>query len=310
MQTSRDIKRRIRSVKNIAQITKAMEVVSMNKMRRSQQFALAARPYATASIDMLRNILKFSKGTRLPEFLKARPIQQAVVVVVTTDKGLVGGFNDSVIRLAEQRLKMLAEGSIGIHLVTVGKKAREHFERRHTSPELHFEQYGDYTAFSQTRPIADALLKGYENKTWDAVYVIYTHFRTTLKQEVVERKLLPTTEPALRDIVEEIIPEYGRFSELKNPHEFPTHYNYSYTFEPKAEKMIHRLVANLLSIAMHHIMLESNASEHSTRMVTMKNASDNAQDLQESLTIVFNKVRQASITAEISEIVAGAEALQ
>jgi F-type H+-transporting ATPase subunit gamma len=310
MQSSRDIKRRIRSVKNIAQITKAMEVVSMTKMRKAQQFALAARPYALATIDMLRNILKRSEQRDMPSFLKARTIRHAALVVVTTDKGLVGGFNDNVIRLAENRLRLIHDKNIVPHIITVGKKAKEHFVHQALLPEFHFEEYGDYTLFHDTRPIADTLLKGYENKTWDVVYTVYTNFRTTLKQESVEHTLLPTTEQELEKVIKEIIPEYGRHSDISNQETKISTYNYTYTFEPSAKVMLEGLVANLLRIAFHHMMLESNASEHSARMVTMKSASDNASDLQTNLTLEFNKVRQANITAEISEIVAGAEALQ
>ena len=314
MQSSRDIKRRIRSVKNIAQITKAMEVVSMNKMRRSQLFALAARPYALASLDMLRNILSLSDKKHLPSLLKQRKVECSLVVVIATDKGLVGGFNDAVFHLAEKRIKNLTEKNSkknSPELITVGKKAKEYFERHGIKPAFHFEQYGDFTTFQNTKPVADAALAGYEEKKWDEVYVVYTHFKTTLKQQAVERKLLPTSEKELSLLMQEIIPEYGRYSEaLKEKAKLKTHYNYSYTFEPSASSMLQGLVSTILHIAMHHIMLESNASEHSARMVTMKNASDNATDLEDSLTLEFNKVRQAGITAEISEIVAGAEALQ
>ncbi len=311
MQSSRDIKRRIRSVQNIAQITKAMEVVSMNKMRRSQLFALAARPYALASLDMLRNILKYSGKKDLPDVMKERAVKHAALVVVTTDKGLVGGFNDTVIHLAEQRLKQLKDAGVVPEIITVGRKAREYFERRGAAPAFHFEHYGDFTVFQDTKPVADTLLEGYENKKWDEAYVVYTHFKTTLKQQSAERKLLPASEEALVSIMSEIIPEYGRYSDVqKTKKEAGTHYHYSYLFEPSAASMLEGLVSGLLRVAMHHIMLESNASEHSARMVTMKNASDNASDLKDSLTLRFNKVRQANITAEISEIVAGAEALQ
>jgi F-type H+-transporting ATPase subunit gamma len=311
MQSSRDIKRRIRSVKNIAQITKAMEVVSMNKMRRSQLFALAARPYALASLDMLRNIITFTDKKELPHFLKPRKVDRALLVVITTDKGLVGGFNDAVLQLAEKRLKVCAEQKIASEIITVGKKAKEYFERRGITLAFHFEHYGDFTKFENTKPVANILLEGYEQKKWDEVYVVYTHFKTTLKQQSVERMVLPTSEQALTVIMNEIIPEYGRYSEaLKAKRAVATHYDYSYTFEPSAASILTNLVQNLLRIAMHHILLESNASEHSARMVTMKNASDNASELQDSLTLQFNKVRQAGITAELSEIVAGAEALQ
>lgn len=311
MASTRDIKRRIRSVKNIAQITKAMEVVSMTKMRRSQLFALAARPFALASVDMLKNILKFSKKIHIPEFLRMRLMRHVALVVVTTDKGLVGGFNDSVLNLAEVRMHALEDKKITVDIITVGKKGKEYFERRGITPVFHVDEYGDYTSFAETKPVAEKIFNGYKDKQWDAVYVEYTHFKTTLKQKATERKLLPTTESVLEDIIEEIIPEYGRFSGLlKQQNEQQTKYNYTYTFEPSAGQLIEGLVTNLLLTSMHHIFLESNASEHSSRMVTMKSASDNALDLKDRLTLEYNKVRQAGITAEISEIVAGAEALQ
>jgi F-type H+-transporting ATPase subunit gamma len=290
-----------------------MEVVSMTKMRKSQQFALAARPYALASLDMLKNILKYAKKSDVPAMLRNRTIHTVAIVVITTDKGLVGGFNDKVIALAEARRKELAAQNIETVFITIGKKAREYFERRGQQVVFHGEGYGDHTSVDETQPITNAVLQGFIQKKWDAVYIVYTHFKTTLRQEALERTLLPTTEPALEKIIEEIIPEHGRYSELKQSKQFSaqTHmYNYSYTFEPSAGALIEKLISNLLHTAMHHIILESNASEHSARMVTMKNASDNAKELKERLTLEFNKVRQASITAEISEIVAGAEALQ
>jgi F-type H+-transporting ATPase subunit gamma len=232
-------------------------------------------------------------------------------VVITTDKGLVGGFNDSVLHQAEKRMQQLQSENIHVDIVTVGRKAKEHFDRQGITSAMHLEGFGDYTEFEDTRPIAEAVLTAYKNKTWDAVYISYTHFRTTLKQENVEHQLLPASESSLENIIKDILPEYGRFSE-ETYHQQATasQYSYTYTFEPKPEKIISQLVENLLRISMHHIMLESNASEHSSRMVTMKNARDNAEELQEDLSLEFNKLRQASITAEISEIVAGAEALQ
>ncbi len=311
MASSRDIKQRIRSVKNIAQITKAMEVVSMTKMRKSQQFALNARPYAMASITMLQNILKFAKNTKIP-LLTVRAIKSVALVVVTTDKGLVGGFNDSVIVLAEARKKALEQKGIVVHVITVGRKAKEYFDRKKATPVFHVEGFGDYSEFSETKPVADAVLTGYQEQKWDEVHVFYTHFKSTLRQVAHERKILPTTEDALEEIISEIIPETGRFSELRKEKEerATTKYNYKYTFEPSPEALIEKLVQNLLRTALHHLILESNASEHSARMVTMKSASDNAGELKDRLTLQYNKVRQASITAEISEIVAGAEALQ
>ncbi len=300
MQSARDIKRRIRSVENIAQITKAMEVVSMTKMRRSQQFALAARPYAQAALGMLHNIIDRTHGN-LPIFMRDRVIKDSLLVIVTADKGLVGGFNDNVIAQAEMWLQEQKEKGITPHIITVGRKAREYCERRNIKIEKSFVGFGDYTAFADTKPIADRALKGFVKLHWDSVDIVYTHFRSTLKQETMRRKILPVKPESLNELIKEIIPDYKRYS---------SDYTDSYTFEPTPEIILHSLVTTILQIAFHHIMLESNASEHSARMVTMKSASDNAIELEGKLTLAMNKARQAGITAEISEIIAGAEALQ
>ena len=322
MPSLRDIKRRIRSVKNIAQITKAMEVVSMTKMRRSQSFALAARPYALASLDMLKNLVARTPPGHLPALLREREIKTILLVMVTADKGLVGGFNENVLRKAAAFVgRRQAEGR-DYKVMTVGRKAKEFAERRGFPLVKSFFGYGDFVRFSDTKPVSDFILKGFERGHWDAVTVIYTHFRTTLKQETKERKLLPTREEFLEDIVQEIIPEAGRFSELRNSggtafsagsatgSGAETKYHYEYLFEPSPEEVIRDLAGGLLRVALHHVMLESNASEHSARMVTMKSASDNATELQDRLALESNKIRQAGITSELSEIIAGAEALQ
>jgi F-type H+-transporting ATPase subunit gamma len=310
MSSTRDIQKRIRSVKNIAQITKAMEVVSMNKMRRSQLFALAARPYALAALGMLKNLLDMTPEKMLPAMLTPKKITHPVLVVITADKGLVGGFNDNVLREAEKWAHEKDQEGLHYSIVTVGKKARDHFERKHISPEKVFTDYGDYTEFSDTRPIAEYILEGFEKNKWDGVYIAYTHFKTTLKQETLLRQLLPASKVSLEDIIQEIIPEYGLYSNLRKIPESHSKYNFKYKFEPSVERILSYLISSILKIAFHHVMLESNASEHSARMVTMKNASDNATDLKGRLTLQMNKARQSAITAEISEIIAGAEALQ
>lgn len=311
MQSLRDIKRRIRSVKNIAQITKAMEVVSMTKMRRTQQFALAARPYALAALDMLKNLLAMTPKGKLPPLLAERAIRTILLVVVTTDKGLVGGFNDAVFRKADAWIERRRKEKVAFEVLTVGKKAREYFDRRGVPVARGFVGHGDFVEMEETSAVTDAILDGFAGREWDAVTVIYTHFKTTLRQETIERKLLPTRESFLEHLIEEIVPEYGRWSDIrKEKLSRPTHYNYTYKFEPSAARILSDLASSLIRIGLHHILLESNASEHSARMVTMKNASDNASELKDRLTLQSNKVRQAGITAELSEIIAGAEALQ
>lgn len=311
MQSLRDIKRRIRSVKNISQITKAMEVVSMTKMRRTQLFALGARPYALAALDMLKNLLKMTPPAKLPSILRERKINTRLLLLVTTDKGLVGGFNDVIFRKADIWITSNKSNNKDFKIITVGKKAKEYFERRGQELAGSFIGHGDFVDMEETDEVNNFVIDGYKNKKWDSVTVIYTHFKTTLRQETIERNILPTKEKFMEEIIEEIIPDYGMYSELKIAKEKkPVHYNFSYKFEPNAEKILGDLSSNLIRIALHHILLESNASEHSARMVTMKNASENATELKDKLSLAANKARQAGITAELSEIIAGAEALQ
>ncbi len=310
MASLRDIKKRIRSVKNIAQITKAMEVVSMNKMRKSQQFAFAARPYSLAAVDMLKNLLHRTPKNSWPEIFKNRKATSVLLVVITADKGLVGGFNDNVIRKAENLVAEYGNNNKKFSLVTVGKKAHDAFERENIKDIKNFTDFGDLTTFKDTKPLSDFVLKGFIDGEWDAVDIVYTHFKTTLKQEATKRSILPLRKESLNEIVQEIVPEYGRYSELKQSTVIPTKYHYTYVIEPSAQEVMHDLVTDLLRIAVHHVMLESNASEHSARMVTMKSASDNAGELKDTLTLESNKLRQSGITSEISEIIAGAEALK
>ena len=307
MSSTKTIKTRIRSVKNISQITKAMEVVSATKMRRSQEFALRARPYAVAGMEMLKNIL--ARSSALPPLLAPRPVRRSVLLVITSDKGLAGAFNANVLRKAALWIqnKRIRETPWGV--VAVGKKAKEYFERRGIAPEKSFTGFGDYSTLAETKPVADLVIKGFLEGRWDEADSAYAHFRTTLLQETALKKILPATREGLEEIVRAIVPERGRFAYVA---EFArTHrYSYEYIFEPAPEKILESLARDLLRMHIHHIILESNASEHSARMVAMKNASQNAGDLIGALTLQYNKARQASITQELIEITSGREALE
>lgn len=331
MPSTKAIKQRIKSVKNTSQITKAMEMVSAAKMRRSQQFALAARPYAVASLEMMQNLLRRAPQGRgaaeVTPLLREREIKNKVLLVVTSDKGLAGAFNANVLRKADAWITDQRQKEIPFSLIAVGKKAKEHCERRGITPAKSFWKFGDYTDLSETLPIADFLLTGFQNGQWNSVEAVYTHFRTTLLQETALKKILPATEQGLEDAVRSILPERGRFSQARTnaddtrtdadiiPRESTSSkrkpaYWYEYKFEPSPQEILSVLVPQLIKMHIHHIILESNASEHSARMVAMKNASDNARELIGDLTLAFNKARQANITRELVEITAGREALE
>lgn len=325
MLSTKSIKQRIRSVRNIGQITKAMEVVSATKMRKSQEFALKARPYAVASLEMLHNLLSRTPEKLMPPLLKHRAVKNTLLLVITSDKGLAGALNANVLRKAESRINANRDANQREKLlfVTVGKKAAEYFERRSIAIYKSFSGFGDRSTLQQTMPVADLVLEGFLKGEWDQVEAIYMNFRTTLLQEVVVKKILPVTPEDIEEAVAGILPERGRYAQAQTGADFTqtnaervrvsqsdSAYRYEYKFEPSPAEILTTLVPQLLRMHVHHIILESNASEHSARMVAMKNASDNAHELIGDLTLAYNKARQAGITNELIEITAGREALE
>lgn len=306
MPSIKSLRQRIRSVKNTSQITKAMEVVSATKMRRSQEFARAARPFALVGLEMLQNLL--SRTPVLPPLLVTRPVRHAALLVITSDKGLAGAFNANVLKKADEWVREQTLKKTPFFIVTVGKKARDYFEQRGSTPHQSFWGFGDYSRLEQTLPVAQCILDGFTAHTWDWVDAVYTNFRTTLRQETVVKKILPAEKKNLEDAVRAILPEYGKYAEHSATTSYVS-YTYEYLFEPSPVEILHALVPQLLRMHVHHIILESNASEHSARMVAMKNASESADELISGLNLAYNKARQSGITREIVEITAGAEAM-
>jgi F-type H+-transporting ATPase subunit gamma len=192
-------------------------------------------------------------------------------------------------------------------LVTIGKKAHEHFVKREWEVLAHYEKWGDKVVFDDIKPLANLVKDGYLDSNFDAAYIVYTNFISTLRQEVYARKLLPVTFKSVEEAVRGILPKEGKFSELGASDVDPVK---EVTFEPSPEEILSELVPALFNIQIYHSVLESNASEHSARMLAMKNASDNAGDISRGLKLYFNKVRQATITREVSEIVGGMESMR
>ena len=312
MASIKSIRQRIKGAQNTAKITKAMEVVSATKMRRSQQFALRARPYAVASFEMLQNILARTVRSIGIEAALAHPLFEnrtvgvRALLVVTADKGLAGAINTNVLKKADAWIASHSDAPYT--LITVGKKAKEYYERRQAPITQSFVGFGDYSTQDDTGPVAHVLMQGFIDGLWDSVDAVYTNFRTSLLQESVVRPILPATTEGLSEVVRSILPESGRFAATKMPAAPESPYRYEYTIEPSSEEVLSILVPQLIRLHIHHVILESNASEHSARMVAMKSASDNARELITDFTRMYNQVRQASITREIAEISAGAEA--
>lgn len=312
MASLQEIKRRIKSVTSTSQITKAMELVSATKMRKSQETALRSRPYA---IEALRILAEMTHRTAYkPALMTERAVKTTAVVLVASDRGLAGAFNSNVFRAFETKLNHVLNGEGKYTFIAVGRKAEEYLGRKGVHIERSYKDFGDYIEMDETKPLSELLIQGFLEYRWDKVVVVSTHFRTTLKQDVVVREVLPVHARKVRDTVRELVPAYGRFSEIG--HGLPGtgiargfKEDFEYLIEPDPQTVLDALAPELVKIAIHDLVLEANASEHSARMVAMKNASENAGELKEGLNLEYNKSRQAGITREISEIVAGAEAL-
>jgi F-type H+-transporting ATPase subunit gamma len=311
MPSTKSIKNRIKSTKNIKQITKAMEAVSAVKMRKSEQVALRARPYALASLEVLKNVSASINSQKNSEISSLSPLLSTLnadkpkcLVVVTSDKGLAGSFNTNVLRKALNFIKNNPDTEI----IAVGKRGRDFLKRRGGKMIADFTGAGDFVELEETSPIAKLVREGFESGKWSTVTLLYTNFVSALKQEVVARNILPFSFDSLNSIIEGILPTRGKYANM--PNVLGTSETSDYVFEPNPSEVLGKLLPTLLDIEIHHAVLEGNASEHSSRMVAMRNASENAGELIDGLTLQYNKARQAQITKELTEITGGAAALE
>ena len=283
MASLRDIRRRIRSVRSTAQITRAMQMVAASRMRRAQQRALASRPYADAIRVMLGELSQQrSDPSTVHPLLQVRPERRAAYVVFTSDRGLAGPLNGNVLRRATEEI-LARTGDP--ELITVGRKGHDFFSRRCRRLAATFIGLGERSEYREVIPVARVAIDAYTAETVDAVYLIYPRFVTTLTQQPTVTRLLPL---------------HG-LEELGTALEF--------IIEPSAEEILAALLPRYVEVELYQTLLETTASEHSARMVAMRNATENAQDLVQDLTLTYNKARQGAITKEITEIAAGAEAL-
>jgi len=316
MASSRAIKNRIKSTKNIKQITKAMEAVSAVKMRKSVSFALKGRPFALYALSTLKKLVG-SAGDEIKAkspLFQTRSVKSGLVVVIASDKGLAGSFNSNVLKTS---LSFINKSDFKVDVVAIGKKSKDFFDRNGIEVVKVYEGAGDYVDFRDVKPISEYITslfslptkntsKDEKVKVYDQVDIFYTNFVSALKQEVVHRPLLPLSIETLSHVVHNIVPETGKYSDIKNEVSASTK---EYLFEPTPETVVNDLAPSLVDIQIYHSLLEANASEHAARMVAMKNASENAKEVIGSLTISYNKARQAQITKELIEIVSGNEAL-
>ncbi|MDD5043349.1 MAG: ATP synthase F1 subunit gamma [Patescibacteria group bacterium] len=303
-QSGKEIKRRIKSVKNTKQITKAMEMVSAVKMRRSQEVALAARPYALKALEILTHLSGKIDRSEHP-LLEERAEGETYLAVISTDKGLCGGLNANLFRRLAEFLKQQKEK---VKIIAVGRKAREWAGRLSLDIIADFTGFGDKTDVIEVLPLARMLMRDYYDKKYGQAVFAYTNFISTLKQETVLRHVLPIKKEMLEAVVQEITPARGKYADAGKFTKEES--GGEYIFEPSPDEVLKVILPKLIEIQVYSIILEANASEHSARMVAMKNASEAAKDMIEELSLSYNKFRQASITREIAEVSAGAAALE
>ena len=283
MASQRDIRRRIGAVKNIKQITRAMQFVAASKLKRAQDATLAARPYSDKLDEVLADLAAVLDGSDHPLLAEGQENAKRLIVLVTTDRGLAGPLNTNVIRFASREI---LDHPGDLTVVTVGRKGRDAMRRSGVPLEAHFAGFGDRPSFADVLPLARLITDDFMAGAYGRVDIVYSRFVSTLVQRPELYPLLPIR-PS--DDIEGI--PGGQF-----------------IFEPGPAQVLEQLVPRYIATRLFQAVLEAKASEESSRMVAMKNATENAEDLIEDLTLSYNKVRQSNITREMIEIASGAQA--
>lgn len=297
MASAREMRLRIRSVKNIAQVTRALEAVSASKVRKAQQAVLATRAYAAKAYDILIDLANQPGSlSMLHSLLAARPEVKAIdLVLVTSDRGLAGAYNSNIVREA---MLFARSQTVPVRYITVGRKGRDLIFRRRGQIAAEFSNLPAPPTTLDIAPIARTVIDDFLNGTADEVYLAYTDFVNTLKQVPTIKKLLPfSTAGVSRGGLSTIQAESAAGPKVP------------FIYEPNAAELLSAILPRFTQLQILQAVLESQASEHSARMVAMRNATDNAEELIGNLTLDYNKARQLAITSDLLDIAGGAEAL-
>jgi F-type H+-transporting ATPase subunit gamma len=285
MASLREIKTRINSTKKTSQITKAMEMTSAAKWNRAVVNAKAFVPYMEKIQEVTASIAIGSGGVVHP-MLVQRPVKKTGYIVITSDSGLAGGFNSNVLRQVFQTIKSRHKSNEEFAVIAIGRMARDFFVKRNMNVVLEITGIPAQPNFADIQDVTRNSVGMFTDGTFDELYVYYNHYQSAISQEVTEKKLLP-------------------LSDLTTSHKL-----ISYEFEPSAEEILEVLLPQYAESLIYGALLDSKASEHAARMTAMRNATDNAKELINHYTLVYNRARQAAITQEITEIVGGAAALE
>ena len=287
----KEVRNRIKSVQSTQQITKAMKMVSAAKLRRAQDAITQMRPYAQKLQEMLSNIVSSSDGNVSMDLAAERPVEKVMIIVVTSDRGLCGGYNSNLIKLTKLtiREKYAAQSAKGnVQILPIGKKGFEHFTKNGFKVVDAYWDIFTGLSFDKVQAAAKYAMNAFAAKEVDAIEVIYSEFKNAATQRFIAEQFLPVQKVAE--------------TENKKKSDF--------IFEPNQEVLITELMPKILNTQLYKAILDANASEHGARMTAMDKASDNANELLKSLKISYNRARQAAITTELTEIVSGAAALQ
>lgn len=286
----KEVRNRIKSVQSTQQITKAMKMVSAAKLRRAQDAITQMRPYAQKLQEMLSNIVSNTDGDVKMELAETRPVEKALIIVVTSDRGLCGGYNSNLIKLAKQVIKdkYAAQNAKGnVQVLPIGKKGYEHFTKNGFKVVDAYWDIFTGLSFDKVQAAAQYAMTAFANKEIDAVELVYSEFKNAATQRFVSEPFLP-------------VQKVAKVAGQKNA---------DFIFEPNKDVLIAELMPKILNTQLFKATLDAHASEHGARMTAMDKASDNANELLKSLKISYNRARQAAITTELTEIVSGAAAL-
>lgn len=293
MAGTKEIKRRIKSIRNTKKITKAMELVAASKMKRAVSSTLASRLYAEYSWDVLTSIAKNVEEIKSPLFME-REVKNVLVMLITSNRGLCGGYNAQAIKKA---ISLLKGQSAHVDVVTIGKKGDAAMRRVGANVVATFTDIASEISLAKIAPISRMALEEFKTEKYDKVFVVYTDYISALTQKPNIKQVLPVNPVELKELIESLEPKgekpLGSTSKI------------DYIFEGGKEELVASLAEKLTRMQIYQMLLESNASEQSARMMAMKNASEASGEMIEDLTLMFNKARQANITREISEISAG-----
>lgn len=287
----REIKGKIGSVKNISELTSALETFSALKMRKTQKRFLDSKSFAQNMANMLKRLEKALREKK-SIYLEERPLKKILVCVVASDRGFCGSFNSSILKFADRSLKEIRNQG-EVEIMPIGKKAISHYKKE--NPSYSFSGIGDYWKFSETKEISDFLIKAFLEDRYQKIYLFYTHFFSSFSQKASLIQLFPLTQETITNFLKEEDKKENKEQD--------------YLLEPSPETILNQIIPTLIEYLVYQFILSANTSEHSARMLAMRSASDNARGLLGELRLVYNKARQEQITSEVCEISSTKEAM-